>query len=748
MFKNHSRNYLFKTLFLSLVLASTSYSLAAANDQPIVHDDDQTHIYSQNVDINTSNNYANFYNIAVIALTAGSPSSTTTINFEKNLNINLNSNQLVAGLNMGVLAMNTNINVDGNLMVNIDARDNKSSYVVGLVSVSDTGNKPVTVQGDFTANIYGGSGDNITGIVGNATIKGNSTINLYADKGVKSVYGYGDPWDRRIIVPLTISGGTHTINIQAENGSVVGGLFKSFDTTIQLTNNAQVGINISSSNDGSLAWNYMQIQGVTGTPNISDGSSLNIKMDLDKASTFNSAKLQDQTTDYKYYYTPAGVYIALPNNTSTTTSHLQAGSSTYIEVSGTPLWDTEDSYGRKFGSGSIVGLGSISTLQSDGDLTINVTSDKGVAVRVDDARALGGQIDLNGQTIIHTNNGYALMSETVVLGDYSNRYYAINGPYSSTSQVNINKNGGSLVQIVGDLDHRTLQSSQYTLNLDRADSFLLGSSMKSNEKEIDYNGTIIKPQGNTDITLANGATWYMTGKSDNNTTGNSIVNKLTFANSGYLNMTASDTSSTHTYEQLTVNELLGDNGKILMNTDLLASYNNNNVNGTSTPGEPVSDRIIINKYADKANTILNTLSQGTHTVDVQDSSLLHKNPAEGYLLLVEDHTEGNATFVGGELKKGGIFKYKPIITDTNPDPADYQGAPANSNNWYLTGFEKLNDVQDEVYVNAGLAESRYIAYMNEQDTLIKRLGELRNTTRKMVSGYVYVALTTVLKVTV
>jgi hypothetical protein len=43
----------------------------------------------------------------------------------------------------------------------------------------------------------------------------------------------------------------------------------------------------------------------------------------------------------------------------------------------------------------------------------------------------------------------------------------------------------------------------------------------------------------------------------------------------------------------------------------------------------------------------------------------------------------------------------------------------------LTGFEKTLEVLDNTNVTVGLSDARYASYLTDQDTLLKRLGELR-----------------------
>jgi outer membrane autotransporter protein len=93
-------------------------------------------------------------------------------------------------------------------------------------------------------------------------------------------------------------------------------------------------------------------------------------------------------------------------------------------------------------------------------------------------------------------------------------------------------------------------------------------------------------------------------------------------------------------ETLTVANLSG-SGTYKMNTDLQASYDMKNI-------ENSGDKIIIT-----------TSSIGNNILYLCDVSLDTKLASQEYLLLVEDQSNGSATFTGKALSHGGIFKYKP-----------------------------------------------------------------------------------------
>jgi len=211
-----------------------------------------------------------------------------------------------------------------------------------------------------------------------------------------------------------------------------------------------------------------------------------------------------------------------------------------------------------------------------------------------------------------------------------------------------------------------------------ADSFFTGATTASNT------GTI-------NLDFSNGAPWNVTADSSlTNLVNNSTINMR------YMGK--------NTNETITTANLSG-NGIYIINTDLQASYDNKNV---QTNGDKL---------------IITASSSGSNVLDLRDISLDEKLASQGYLLLVEDQSNGSATFTGKDLAHGGIFKYRPVITTLNP--TDYTGFNASAKNWYLTGFERTVEVSDNTNVTLGLNETRYGSYFTDNDTLLKRLGELR-----------------------
>ena len=220
--------------------------------------------------------------------------------------------------------------------------------------------------------------------------------------------------------------------------------------------------------------------------------------------------------------------------------------------------------------------------------------------------------------------------------------------------------------------------STVAANFLNGDSYLIGTTTVSNG-------------GAINLDFANGGVWSVTGTSSlTDLVNNSKVN---------MRYTGNNTSETIT----TAN--LSGNGYYIMNTDLESSYNTKNVQNSG-------DKLVITNS-----------SSGNNILDLRDISLTTKLSSQGYLLLVEDQSNGSATFTGKDLVHGGIFKYKPVIVTI--DPTDYTGFTSGAKNWYLTGFERMVEVSDNTNVTLGMAETRYGNYFMDNDTLLKRLGELR-----------------------
>jgi outer membrane autotransporter protein len=312
-----------------------------------------------------------------------------------------------------------------------------------------------------------------------------------------------------------------------------------------------------------------------------------------------------------------------------------------------------------------------------GDVTFNkaatiTDAEKGVVAENTGTVTFNGDTSITSTTNeIAADNGTVTFAKGATLSGATTAISATNGGKVSATDT------ASAKKITGAVTSDGAGSS-VDITLATADSYLTGST-----DAVQY--------GALKLNLANGALWNVT----DNSTLTDLVNNST------VNMRYTGNST----NEFIIADNLSGNGNYVMNTDLQASYDSKNVmqNG---------DKIAIL-----------TSSSGNNIIDLRDVSLDKKLASQGYLLLVADYSNGGATFTGKDLDHGGIFRYRPVITTTNP--TDYTGFDASAKNWYLTGFEKLVEVSDNTKATLGLGETRYAGYLMDNDTLLKRLGELR-----------------------
>lgn len=238
-------------------------------------------------------------------------------------------------------------------------------------------------------------------------------------------------------------------------------------------------------------------------------------------------------------------------------------------------------------------------------------------------------------------------------------------------------------------------------------------------KDAAYGGKVFFNFGNAQSQFT-GKTWYWPDDGDGsevnigltnnalwNMTKSSYVTNLTQSN-GVLNMCADGNANSSIH----IANLKGTGGTVIMDTNLQESGDAKDV---STEGK-LSDKIYISDS-----------SSGAFNIDVHDHS--SKLADDGYLLLVVDSSaKPAATFTGvARIQNGGLFAYPGVITDV--DPTDYDNVPQGSKNWYLT-LDKTPVTPPiptpNFKVNRGFADNRYGWIFDEQDTLLKRLGELRD----------------------
>ena len=199
--------------------------------------------------------------------------------------------------------------------------------------------------------------------------------------------------------------------------------------------------------------------------------------------------------------------------------------------------------------------------------------------------------------------------------------------------------------------------------------------------------------GDINFTMSNEALWKMTGDSS--------VTKLDLSGGAVVDM-----SQHGVYQQLDVAELSGSGGEFIMKTDLAS--------------ETDGDKLYITDAA--AGT-----SQLVQVADVSLSSGMVVT-GEKKLLLITDASK-NATFVGKKLNEGGLWDVMPTIENG-------LAVGGSEEEWYLTKLAKNVNNDTEVLLNA--SDNSYALWRSSNDTLRKRLGDLRYRSNQTDSDGIWV----------
>ena len=263
--------------------------------------------------------------------------------------------------------------------------------------------------------------------------------------------------------------------------------------------------------------------------------------------------------------------------------------------------------------------------------------------------------------------------------------------FSAKADGGITAMGEGTKQIYGNL----LSAGGGTIDLKLAtpDSLLRGKSVVESGKNLA--GALTS--GTTDLTLANGARWDMTG--------DSTMTSLDHENGGIVNMEYNPS-----YQTLDVGSYAGKNGLFLMKTDLNS--------------EKDGDRVHLQSAA--------AGSRGK--IQVADSSFLTGKEVTGnrHLLLVTDDSK-NATFTGETLDRGGLWDVTPTIRNGRYVREELGDGSAKDTEWYLTKLTKaVNPGTKPLLKNV---DNNYALYRQSLDTLRQRMGDLRLRDKKSdVSG--------------
>lgn len=164
------------------------------------------------------------------------------------------------------------------------------------------------------------------------------------------------------------------------------------------------------------------------------------------------------------------------------------------------------------------------------------------------------------------------------------------------------------------------------------------------------------------------------------------------------------------YQKVSIDTMKGTGGRFYLDTDLQNTRKNDSVTW-----DQHSDQIII--------TNNETGSGGKALLQINDASLekgwsFDDAKDEYKALLVTDHSQ-NMDFETTEIESGGLYNYKPLIEMEN-------NSDEQINKWYLTNIVKGSETDNgKVPVIAAAAAFSGWRWWNENDTLLKRMGELR-----------------------
>lgn len=323
-----------------------------------------------------------------------------------------------------------------------------------------------------------------------------------------------------------------------------------------------------------------------------------------------------------------------------------------------------------------------------GEISINVDN-----LTVTDEEEVALFASLEGTIDIHTR-GMARL-EAVIGGDYS----VLQNGGGGTVSINTEADDGDTV-ITGHV--YTIEPNSTTkIGLHTAQSVFTGNV---------YDGD----GGKTTLMVSDGGLWKVTGGKIYDQSGyNRVLDTLALSDGGTVDLGAAglEAAEDNGYTDVQVTNLTGEGGTLVFRTNLAESGDTNTVNGHS-------DQLIITGS-----------SAGAHDILINDHSKSEGNPIEnGYVLLVKDQSANpQATFKGGAtLQNGGLFLHEVEITNEAPDAElGYTDVPDDGTNWYARMTDKTIKPSDNGKNHEAFAHARYGALWLEEETLRKRLGDLR-----------------------
>ena len=273
----------------------------------------------------------------------------------------------------------------------------------------------------------------------------------------------------------------------------------------------------------------------------------------------------------------------------------------------------------------------------------------------------------NGANAVQADSGATIIFDKGLVSENSAYIFA----HGNNSSIKINNEGSGLVKIIGNLYAQA--GGTLDFKMDNSESYLEGFTDGVN------------------MDMQNGATWRVTG--------NSSSKNLNLENAT-VDLTADGASST----VLAVADYSGTGGSFIMDTDLASEADGDKINIT-------------------------TANAGTTYVQVKDASLVNGIEVTGNknLLLITDASE-NINFVGKNLNAGGLWDVTPTI-ENGLTVTDADGnVTGTADQWYLTKIAKAVNNDSQVLLDA--VDNSYALWRNTNDSLRKRLGELRFRTNE------------------
>ena len=602
------------------------------------------------------------------------------------------------------------ISIDGGTITDVYGINPYSS---SKVNVGEKGNVSITQTGGSVSQLYGIAAENNSEV----QIQKNGTISI-SQKGGKSsstIYGL-EAYNNSTV---SAEDGLQ-IHIDSENDESTGnvfGLYNYFKSHITLGNRSNISAIVKNTSQQPAQAVVSGMRNILAESRF--GNDLHVQVQADNYGTAEGIRNTgvDLNSGNKKNGSPATMIIGdnlsvdvkaselsnggaptvegIRNGTNHLTGYtfndgntiLTVGKNAHVAVSA-PDKVTDVSALHSFNHAKAeIGDGAVLTVNSHAQNSKNSIINN--VVKADDAGKVtfNGGMTLSGSqnAIYSTGNG----SSVTALGDGRK---VILGNLESADKGSINlKLNTEDSYMVGDLKSAT--GGSIKLDLNASNAFLRGKSTVG-----DFN---VDTSGITELTLANGARWDMTGDSQ--------VTTLDHSSSGTVNMVYNPS-----LQRLDVGTYTGKDGIFRMKSDL---------NDLEIDGSLHADKVYIDNAKEGSRGF----------IQVHDQSFLtgHEVTGTKYQLLITDESR-KATFSGLTLDEGGLWDVTPTIQN-GQYVHDVMGvADANDKQWYLTKLEKK--VNKDTIPLMKAADNSYALYRLDIDSLRKRMGDLRFRNVKDDSG--------------